>query len=1346
MKAMQAVVCVLAVLIFGLAGISVAQGQENTQPTSKTGTIVGTVNDSSGGAIPGATVTLTDQKGVAQTAGTDEKGEFRVDGLTAGIYKVSISAQGFKRFEVASVVLAPGQTARTEAKLEIAAASASVNVEAGRVSQIETESPTLSGTITEQEVTSLGLNGRNFTQLITLAPGVSNQTSQDEALVGMKGSVKYSVNGGRVEYNNFDVDGSDVLNAGVNGSSSTLIVYPSLDAISELQVLTSNYGAEFGRSASGTVLVTTKSGESHFHGDGYEFVRNELFNARNYFDIGTQAPLYRRNDFGATIGGPVFIPGHYNAAKDKTFFFFSEEVRREKTPTEFNQGVPSVAERSGFFGDVCPFAGPGQQVTFLRTQFPDCPQSHAAGVGSFVDTFPGNQVTLPGSNTFDPNAAILLNTGIIPAPTSNTGCNSSIASCYDAAVSTPTDWREELFRLDHNFTPNVKATFRYIHDTWSTTTTVPQWGFIQNSFPTIQTKFVGPGLDMVARVSHIISTTFVNNLIFSYTTDHITLTDVNGPGATWMRPSDLAIGSLFTCPKTFPPTASAPCFGNKVPGIVIGGTNAAYGGNGFAVDPSFEPYHQTNPTYSFGDDASKSFGKHTLQFGVQVVLAQKNEVNPAIGAATGDVQGIIAFSNVNSFLTTGNSFADFLLGDIKTFQQDSGQHKYYNRYNTIEPYVQDNWKVSSRLTVNLGLRVSLFGTWHEKFLQAYNWEAKAFNSALAASGAVDPVSGVLLDLPSCTDPTMPTATSCTPIPLNPNSPDPRLLNGLVQCGKNGVPTSCMKGHLFNPAPRIGFAWDPQGDGKTSIRAGYGIFFEHGTGDEANTGSLEGSAPSANAVGNTPGTPPGVLDIIQHFTSGYPCIGTNCSSSTPLAFPPNVTAIPTRAVWPYVQQWNLSVQRQFTRDLAGSIAYVGSKGTHLTAELQVNQLAPVDAADNPFLQGLTPPLPGQLQPIQPLTTATCATFNGSSFLINGNPIAAGASGFINLEAACYGTKVGGLPDPNALRTFAPTLGEIFSLQNVADSHYNGMQITLRRTKAPLSLEVAYSYSHSIDDSSDRFDSTFVDAFNLRTNKASSNFDQRHLLNISYVYQFSFLRLAHSTRDLWKRQADLWSDSKDASPPKTSSGTNAPPETWGFFNSWLARNLLEQWEFTGVTTYQTGIPFTVINGGSPETGISVLDNAGVANGTGAGSFPDRNPTSGSFFLKGFTAPFTFGPLLSNPAAFAAPEGLTFGNVGRNSLNNPSRVNFDMALLKHFKTSESTSLELRAEAFNIFNHTQFRIYDSERGNTASNIASCYGGSDNSAGFIGTGGNCLLGNSFLHPVDAHRPRTIQFGVKFYF
>ena len=187
---------------------------------------------------------------------------------------------------------------------------------------------------------------------------MSNQTGQDEAKVGVNGSVKYSVNGGRVEYNSFEVDGSDVLNAGLSGAESTLVVYPSLDAIQEIKVLTSNYGAQYGRTASGTVQVTTKSGTSQFHGDAYEFFRNEFFNARNYFDQTKRAPTYRRNDFGGTFGGPLSIPGHYNENKQKTFFFFSEEARIERSPNElqsnFNQAVPTLAERRGNFSDVCP--------------------------------------------------------------------------------------------------------------------------------------------------------------------------------------------------------------------------------------------------------------------------------------------------------------------------------------------------------------------------------------------------------------------------------------------------------------------------------------------------------------------------------------------------------------------------------------------------------------------------------------------------------------------------------------------------------------------------------------------------------------------------------------------------------------------------------------------------------------------------------------------------------------------------------------------------------------------------------------------------------------------------------
>jgi hypothetical protein len=1312
MKLLRLVFCLLAVFC-AIVGNVLAQDQQN-QPS--TGSIAGTVNDTSAAVVVGATVTITNSQGVSQTAVTDDQGAYKVSDLAPGAYSISFSAAGFKVFQIPSFVLVAGQSSRADANLEILSATASVNVEGKKAVEIETENSQLSGTITQKETTALLLNGRNFTQLITLAPGVSNQTGQDEALVGAKGSVKYSVNGGRVEYNNFDVDGSDVLNAGLNGSSSTLIVYPSLDAIQEVKVLTSNYGAQYGRSASGTVLVTTKSGENKFHGDAYEFIRNEFFNARNYFDQTSQAPLYRRNDFGATLGGPLFIPNHYNTDKNKTFFFFSEEARLERTPQDFNQAVPSVAERNGYFGDVCPFATSGQEVFFTRAAFPDCPDISPEGDSVHFLTFPGNTVPI------DSNASILLGTGNIPAPTSSSGCNSSIRSCYDATVSPPTYWREELFRIDHNFTPNLRGSFRYIHDAWNTTTTIPQWGFVQNSFPTVENSFIGPGISVVAHLNQIITPTLVNDLVMSFTTDHITLTDLNGPGGTFQRPAGLTIGSLFENG-----------YGGKLPGIVIGGTNAAYGGDGFAVDPSFEPYHQTNPTFSFGDDAIKSLGKHTLSFGVQTVIAQKNEINPAIGAATGDIQGIITFSNVNSYLTKGNSFADFLEGNIKTFQQDSAQHKYYNRYTTIEPYFEDDWHVSPRFTMNLGLRVSLFGTWHEKYATGYNWESQAFSPSLASQAVVDPFTGELLDVPSCISGVPPSLTTCQSIPLNPNNPDPRLLNGLVQCGTNGVPTSCMKGHLFNPAPRIGFAWDPIGDGKTSIRAGYGMFFEHGTGNEANTGSLEGSAPL-------------VLDMTENFTQGYECIGlANGATCGHGAFPLNVTSIPQKAVWPYVQQWNLSVQRQLTPTVIASIAYVGSKGTHLTADLQVNQLAPVPNSSNPFVPG------------QPLTNADCLSYDGANFTLDptttpitistGNPV------FVNLEAACYGTQaVKSFPDPNSLRTFAPTMGQIFSLENVADSHYNGLQTTLRRSKGRLSLDVAYSYSHSIDDSSDRFDSTFVNSFDLGSNKASSNFDQRHLLNVSYVYDFSIFDLPH---DIVKVKEFL-QDGPSPDPPPTptsnvsgSSGNSGFADS-GFAKSWVGRSLFEGWEFSGISTFQSGTPFSVINGGSAADGISVLDNAGVANGTGAGSYPDVLPFDDRPMKPAeINSPFTFGPLLGNPNEFAAPEGLTFGNAGRNFLNNPSRLNFDMALLKHFRTSESTSIEFRAEAFNIFNHTQFRIYNPDRGNNANNVISCYGGAQNTAGYAGDSsgdGSCLVGDSFLHPIDAHRPRTIQFGLKFFF
>src|SRR5215469_8937602 len=363
-----------------------------------TGSITGTVTDPTGAAVGNAQVVVSNAaRGIHRTTASNSSGEWVVPGLTPGTYDLAIIAPGFKKYQANGVILRVAQKARVDVALQVGATSTEITVEGTSVAQVETQSSEMAGTVTGKEISQLQLNGRVFTQLVTLTPGVSNQTGSSEGQYGITANTNYSVNGGRLEYNNWELDGGDNMD---NGSNATLNVTPSIDAIAEVRVLTSNYGAQYGRNGSGTIETETKSGTSSFHGDVYEFVRNNAFNATPEFQSTT--PAYHKNDFGYTIGGPLFIPGHYNTSKAKTFFFWSQEWRRDRVPGQiFNVTVPSLAERGQAPGGI---AGIADFTDVCGSSPSDCPNKNGAN---------------PASIAIDPNAVPLL--GLIPPPT-NANC------------------------------------------------------------------------------------------------------------------------------------------------------------------------------------------------------------------------------------------------------------------------------------------------------------------------------------------------------------------------------------------------------------------------------------------------------------------------------------------------------------------------------------------------------------------------------------------------------------------------------------------------------------------------------------------------------------------------------------------------------------------------------------------------------------------------------------------------------------------------------------------------------------------------------------------------------------
>jgi len=859
------------VLLVGLAlGAVPAAAQEST------GSIVGIVKDTHGAVVAGATVTIrnTDKNIVARTLTTNDEGSYSAPFLLASHYSVTVEATGFKKYVKTDIVLNVNDRLAVDAALEPGAVSEVVTVAAGAV-QIETQTATASGLVSNIEVKELPLNNRNFVQLVTLLPGVSS-TMTDQAYIGttnpfgQTNTIALSINGGRTSQNAWTIDGADNVD---RGSNLTLLNYPSVDAIAEFKVLRNHYSAEYGRDASGHVNVITKSGGRDFHGNAYEFFRNDKLNANTYFNnlagrfttdptakapdlivpsgdaragkLRVPRPLLRYNNFGYTIGGPVYIPGFYNKDKDKTFFFFSEEFRRVITYASLSAVVPTAAERAGIFSA------------------PICVATNAAG----ACTQSATQVT-----NINPAAAAYLKDIYSNIGLPNSGTNTLISN-----VRNVFNHRQELVRIDHNFSPKVSLAVRYLHD--SIPTEEPGGLFTGLGVGGIATtRTNSPGYSWVARSVQTFSPSLINEVGYSFSY-----------GAIVSRPIGLALSENspnVTAAVKLPFTVTL----DRIPSLSFAGGYAGAGVSGFG------PYDDFNRNHNIYDNVTWVRGLHTLKFGASINSYQKTE------NAAGNNVGSFSFATTpipagSAATASMQQWANFLLGKVSTFTQADQDLTPDIREHQYEFYFQDDFRWKSNLTINIGLRYSLFRQPIDKKGELTNFDPAFYDPAKAVQ--INATTGNII----------------------PGTGDPQ--NGIIIAGKNSpFGDKVAPENYKNFAPVFGLAWDPFKDGKTSIRGGYGISY-----DVTLVGILEqnifGNPPFVNniSISNTLLNDPG---------SGVPTI----SAATKL-----IRGTPFDNSMPYIQQWSLDLQRELTKDFMVAVGYYGSKGTHLPGIVDFAEVPP-----------------------------------------------------------------------------------------------------------------------------------------------------------------------------------------------------------------------------------------------------------------------------------------------------------------------------------------------------------------------------------------------------------------------